>query len=53
MDRWYETNVDAIGRIPLKSQKLADISPSFVVVGNAPLVLRESMLSTAMEMGES
>ncbi len=52
MDRRYETNVDAIGRIPLKSQKLADISPSFVVVGNAPLVLRESMLSTAMEMGE-
>jgi len=46
MDRRYETNVDALGRIPF------NIEPSYVVVGNSPLVLRESMLPEAYEMGE-
>ncbi len=53
MDRRYETNVDSLGRMPLKSQQGMVIDPSFVVVGNAPLVLRESMLETAFEMGEN
>ena len=51
MDKRYETNVDSLGRIPLKNQE-ADLDPSFVVVGNIPLVLRESMLPEAFEMGE-
>ncbi|MEK7597934.1 MAG: formate--phosphoribosylaminoimidazolecarboxamide ligase [Patescibacteria group bacterium] len=46
MDRRYETNVDALGRIPFS------VDPSYVVVGNSPLVLRESMLPEAYEMGE-
>ena len=46
MDRRYETNVDALGRIPF------NIDPSYVVVGNSPLVLRESMLPEAYSMGE-
>ena len=46
MDRRYETNVDALGRIPF------NVDPSYVVVGNSPLVLRESMLPEACEMGE-
>ena len=46
MDRRYETNVDALGRIPF------NVEPSYVVVGNSPLVLRESMLPEAYEMGE-
>jgi len=46
MDRRYETNVDALGRIPF------NVDPSYVVVGNSPLVLRESMLPEAYEMGE-
>lgn len=46
MDRRYETNVDALGRIPF------NVDPSYVVVGNSPLVLRESMLPKAYEMGE-
>src|SRR3989338_449596 len=52
MDRRYETNADALGRIP--DYLLADptIEPSFVVVGNSPLVLRESMLPEAYDMGE-
>ncbi len=50
MDRRYETNVDALGRIPLNQQ--INIEPSYVVVGNSPLVLRESMLPEAYSMGE-
>ena len=46
MDRRYETNVDALGRIPF------NVPPSYVVVGNSPLVLRESMLPEAYDMGE-
>jgi len=52
MDRRYETNVDSIGRIPLNQQKEIDVEPSYVVVGNSPLVLRESMLPEAYAMGE-
>lgn len=52
MDRRYETNVDSLGRIPLTQQKDINIEPSYVVVGNSPLVLRESMLPEAYEMGE-
>lgn len=51
MDRRYETNVDAIGRVPFEMQKNMELNPSFVVVGNSELVLREGMLSTAYSMG--
>ena len=53
MDRRYETNVDALGRIPQGTQKDIELNPSFVVVGNSELVLRESMLSEAYEMGRN
>ena len=52
MDKRYETNVDSLGRIPLKHQEDIEIDPSFVVVGNMPLVMRESMLAESIEMGE-
>jgi len=52
MDRRYETNVDSLGRIPAAAQEHMDIEPSYVVVGNSPLVLRESMLAEAYRMGE-
>jgi 5-formaminoimidazole-4-carboxamide-1-(beta)-D-ribofuranosyl 5'-monophosphate synthetase len=53
MDKRYESNVDALGRIPLTSQQgLGGIEPSYTVVGNIGLVLRESLMSTALEMGE-
>ena len=52
MDRRYETNVDSLGRIPSSAQAGMDIDPSYVVVGNSPLVLRESMLAEAFRMGE-
>ncbi|MDO8609745.1 MAG: formate--phosphoribosylaminoimidazolecarboxamide ligase [bacterium] len=52
IDRRYETNVDAIGRLPLANQKGLTIEPSFVVVGNSPLMLRESLLPEAYKMAE-
>ena len=51
IDRRYETNVDSLGRIPLAGQEGLKIDPSYVVVGNAPLVLREGMLVEAYNMG--
>lgn len=51
VDRRYETNVDSLGRIPPHDQERIMIEPSYVVIGNSPLVLRESMLPEAQEMG--
>ncbi len=50
VDRRYETNVDSIGRIPARYQ---DVNPSYVVVGNIPILLRESLLKEVIEMGEN
>ncbi|MGH7728134.1 MAG: formate--phosphoribosylaminoimidazolecarboxamide ligase [Vulcanimicrobiaceae bacterium] len=52
MDRRYETNVDSLGRIPAAAQEGMNVEPSYVVVGNSPLVLRESMLAEVFRMGE-
>jgi 5-formaminoimidazole-4-carboxamide-1-(beta)-D-ribofuranosyl 5'-monophosphate synthetase len=52
MDRRYETNVDSLGRIPAAAQEGMDVSPSYVVVGNQPVSLRESMLAEALHMGD-
>lgn len=53
VDRRYESNVDGIGRIPAREQLSADIEMSYNVVGNIPIVLRESLLLRAYQMGES
>jgi 5-formaminoimidazole-4-carboxamide-1-(beta)-D-ribofuranosyl 5'-monophosphate synthetase len=53
MDRRYETNVDSLGRIPAAAQETMHVDPSYVVVGNQPVSLRESMLAEAYQMGES
>ncbi len=52
VDRRYETNVDGIGRINAKDQLELGTNPSYVVVGNIPIVLRESLLMEVIEMGE-
>lgn len=53
MDRRYETNVDSLGRIPAAAQEGMNVDPSYVVVGNQPVSLRESMLAQAYVMGEN
>lgn len=50
MDRRYETNIDGLSRIPAKDQE--KINTSYVVVGNTPLVARESLLDQVFEIGE-
>ena len=52
VDKRYETNVDSLGRIPAKNQRGLNIEPSFEVVANIPLAVRESMLSVAVSMAE-
>ncbi len=46
MDIRYESNADSLGRVPREY-----IEPTFTVVGNIPLVLRESLLPKVMEYG--
>jgi 5-formaminoimidazole-4-carboxamide-1-(beta)-D-ribofuranosyl 5'-monophosphate synthetase len=52
IDRRYETDVDAVGRLPAAYQAAVPRDPAFVVVGNLPLVLRESLLDEVYAMGE-
>jgi 5-formaminoimidazole-4-carboxamide-1-(beta)-D-ribofuranosyl 5'-monophosphate synthetase len=52
VDRRYESDIDGLGRIPSKQQLGLDLEPSYNVVGNIPLVLRESLLAEVYAMGE-
>jgi 5-formaminoimidazole-4-carboxamide-1-(beta)-D-ribofuranosyl 5'-monophosphate synthetase len=52
IDRRYETDIDALGRIPAAFQISSNLEPSYTVVGNFPLVLRESLLPEVYSMGE-
>lgn len=52
VDKRYETNVDSLGRIPAKNQRGLEIEPSFEVVANIPLAVRESLLADAISMAE-
>lgn len=52
VDRRYESNVDSMGRIPARDQAQLDIPPSYTVVGNFPIVIRESLLEQAFDIGE-
>lgn len=51
-DRRYESNVDSIGRISAKDQLDLNIETSYNIMGNTPLVVRESLLPEIFEMGE-
>jgi len=52
-DKRYESNVDSLGRISARDQiALPKIDPSYVIVGNIPIVVRESYLPRIIKMGE-
>jgi 5-formaminoimidazole-4-carboxamide-1-(beta)-D-ribofuranosyl 5'-monophosphate synthetase len=53
VDRRYESDIDGIGRIPARQQLGAGGEPSYTVVGNIPLVLRESLLDEVYRMGDA
>jgi 5-formaminoimidazole-4-carboxamide-1-(beta)-D-ribofuranosyl 5'-monophosphate synthetase len=52
VDRRYESDIDGLGRIPAQEQINVELIPSFNVIGNSPLVLRESLLEEVYAMGE-
>jgi len=51
-DRRYESSVDGLGRITAKDQLEINPVPTFRVMGNIPIVLRESLLMDVFEAGE-
>lgn len=53
VDKRYESTVDAIGRIPAEEQIEVSISPTYTIVGNIPITLRESLLPEFLRMGDS
>jgi 5-formaminoimidazole-4-carboxamide-1-(beta)-D-ribofuranosyl 5'-monophosphate synthetase len=53
MDKRYETNVDSIGRISAKDQLDLNIESSYNIMGNLPVVVRESMLPQIFTMAEN
>lgn len=52
MDRRYEANADGFGRLPASVQIEARPELSFLVVGNIPIVLRESLLEEVFRIGD-
>ncbi|MCX6695549.1 MAG: formate--phosphoribosylaminoimidazolecarboxamide ligase [Candidatus Altiarchaeota archaeon] len=52
IDKRYESSVDGIFRIPVPELLGQKINPSFTVVGNFPMVARESLLNEIIRMGE-
>ncbi|MCS7119677.1 MAG: formate--phosphoribosylaminoimidazolecarboxamide ligase [Nitrososphaerota archaeon] len=49
-DRRYESNVDALSRLPPSLQ--TDLDITYTIVGNLPLVLRESLLPEVFRLGQ-
>jgi 5-formaminoimidazole-4-carboxamide-1-(beta)-D-ribofuranosyl 5'-monophosphate synthetase len=52
VDKRYESSVDGVFRIPVPEQIGQEISPTFTIVGNFPMVLRESLLPDIYDIGE-
>ena len=53
MDKRYESAVDNIGRIPASEQLRISVNPTYTVIGNIPVTMRESLLPEILKMGES
>ncbi len=52
-DKRYESNADSLGRVPAKDQLNAGVEPTYTVVGNFPIVIRESLLPPVFKMGKA
>ncbi|MDH3339741.1 MAG: formate--phosphoribosylaminoimidazolecarboxamide ligase [Nitrosopumilus sp.] len=53
VDQRHESDIEGLGRIPSEQQLKSNKIPSFNVIGNSPLVLRESLLEEVYNMGEN
>ena len=52
-DLRHESNASGIGRIPASDQLKIGLRPSYTVIGNTSVVVRESLLPQIFEMGDS
>jgi len=52
MDSRYESNIDGLCRIPAKDQLDIGLDPSYVITGNHPVVMRESLLPQVFDIGD-
>lgn len=52
VDKRHESDIEGLGRIPAPQQMDMDYLSSFNVIGNSPMVLRESLLDDVYSMGE-
>ena len=52
IDSRYESTIDGLVRVPARDQLDIDTSASYVVTGNHPVVLRESLLPQAFDIGD-
>ncbi|MDP1551658.1 MAG: formate--phosphoribosylaminoimidazolecarboxamide ligase [Methanobacteriaceae archaeon] len=53
MDSRFESNIDGLVRIPAKDQLDIKLDPSYVITGNHPVVMRESLLPQVFDIGDS
>ena len=52
-DQRHESDIEGLARIPSEQQLKSNKVPSFNVIGNSPLVLRESLLDEVYTMGDN
>jgi len=52
IDQRHESDIEGLARIPAPEQMDIDSVPSFNIIGNSPMVLRESLLDKVYSMGE-
>ena len=52
VDKRHESDIEGLARIPSSEQMKTENIPSFNVIANSPLVLRESLLAEVFSMGE-
>ncbi len=53
IDKRYESAVDNIGRIPASEQLQIALNPTYTIIGNIPIIVRESLLPEILRMGEN
>ncbi|MCF7836743.1 formate--phosphoribosylaminoimidazolecarboxamide ligase [Candidatus Gracilibacteria bacterium] len=51
-DKRYESNADSIGRVAAADQITTNLQTSYTIVGNIPLVVRESLLPYFIKIGQ-
>lgn len=52
IDSRYESTIDGLVRVPAKDQLDIGADPSYVITGNHPVVMRESLLPQVFEIGD-